>query len=70
MTLQNPSGIGLSRSVGKSSFVSTSETMQMEFHGPGQGMPSAWAMAAYNWGRRSRGATVRLGGLGEVGGCC
>ena len=51
-----------------SSFVFTSETMQVEFHGPGQGMPSDWAVAAYNWGRRSRGATVSLWGLGEVGG--
>ena len=51
-----------------SSFVFTSETMQVEFHGPGQGMLSAWDVAAYNWGRRSRGATLRLGGLGEVGG--
>ena len=25
-----------------------------------------WLVAAQDWGRRSRGATVRLGGLGEV----
>ena len=29
-------------------------------------MPSGWAVAADSWGRRSRGAAVRLGGLGEV----
>ena len=29
-------------------------------------MPSGWAVAADSWGRRSRGASVRLGGLGEV----
>ena len=39
---------------------------QMEFHGPGQGMGQDWYLSAYNWGRLSRGATVRLGGLGEV----
>ena len=29
-------------------------------------MPADWSVAASNWGRRSRGATVKLGGLGEV----
>ena len=38
----------------------------MEFHSPGQGMGQDWFLSAYNWGRLSRGATVRLGGLGEV----
>ena len=29
-------------------------------------MNNDWMLASYNWGRRSRGAVVRLGGLGEV----
>ena len=29
-------------------------------------MNKDWMLASYNWGRKSRGAVVRLGGLGEV----
>ena len=39
---------------------------QLEFHGPGQGMTRDWWLGARSWGRASRGAVVRLGGLGEV----
>ena len=39
---------------------------QLEFHGPGQGMTRDWWLGARSWGRPSRGAVVRLGGLGEV----
>ena len=40
--------------------------LQVEFRGPGQGMTGDWVAAAQDWGRRSRGATVRLASLGEV----
>ena len=39
---------------------------QLEFHGPGQGMTQNYRLAASSLGRLSRGATVRIGGLGEV----
>ena len=39
---------------------------QLEFHGPGQGMTQDWLLGARSGGRASRGAVVRLGGLGEV----
>ena len=29
-------------------------------------MTQEWMLAGYDWGRRSRGATVRLGGVGEI----
>ena len=40
--------------------------VQVEFRGAGQGMAGSWAAATQEWGRRSRGATVRLAALGEV----
>ena len=40
--------------------------LQVEFRGPGQGMTGDWVAAAQDWGRRSRGATVRLASLVEV----
>ena len=40
--------------------------LQVVFRGPGQGMTGDWVATAQDWGRRSRGATVRLASLGEV----
>ena len=47
--------------------VSRELVFQLEFHGPGQGMSQDWRLATSSLGRLSRGATVRMGGLGEVG---
>merc|ERR1712212_942015 len=48
-----------------SSDLIVNKTFQLEFRGPGQGMGGQWSAAAQEWGRRSRGATVRLESLGE-----
>jgi len=46
-------------------FMLINTKFQLEFNGPGQGMRN-WFLSSYNLGRLSRGATVRLGGLGEI----
>lgn len=48
-----------------SSDLIVNKTFQLEFRGAGQGMGGQWSAAAQEWGRRSRGATVRLESLGE-----
>merc|ERR1711971_776923 len=48
-----------------SSDLIVNKTFQLEFRGLGQGMGGQWSAAAQEWGRRSRGATVRLESLGE-----
>ena len=47
-------------------FMLYNRKFELEFHGPGQGMTRDWFLSAYNWGRLSRGATVRLGEFAEV----